>query len=109
MTHLAYAYILLLVVFHTLKGTVSECSEHAWAIMPIKAGKQNISSIGLGLLAELMLFSKVFAAADLLLNCIQAYMTICHGFCLYTTGNLTKNRVAVHFLFFRSALDLPIK
>ena len=68
--------------------------------MPIKTGKQNISSIGLGLLAELMLFSQVYAAAELLLYCIQAYMTICHGFCLYTTVNLTKRCVAVHFLFF---------
>ena len=109
MTYLAYAYILLLVVFHTLKKTVSEYSEHAWAIMLIKTGKQNILSIGLGLLAELLLFSQVFGAAELSLYCIQAYMTICHGFCLYTTVNLTKNRVAVHFLFFRSALDLPIK
>ena len=86
--------------FSHLKKTVSEYSEHAWAIMLIKTGKQNILSIGLGLLAELLLFSQVFAAAELSLYCIQAYMTICHGFCLYTTVNLTKNRVAVHFLFF---------
>ena len=33
--------------------------------MPIETGKQNISSIGLRLLAELMLFSQVFAAAEL--------------------------------------------
>ena len=69
-THQAYAYILLLVVFHTLKRTVSECFEHAWAVMPIITDKQNISLIGLGLLAELMLFSRVFAAAERLLCCI---------------------------------------
>ena len=95
--------------FSHFKRTVFECFEHAWAIMPIKRGKQNISLIGLGLLAELMLFSQVFAATVLLSYCIQAYMTICHGFCLYTTVTQTKKRVAVHFLFLRSALHLPIK
>ena len=75
----------------TLKRTVSECSKHAWAIMPIKTVKQNISSIGLGLLAELMLFSQVFAAAlPKTVNLTKINQTV----------NLTKNRVAVHFLFF---------
>ena len=84
--------------FSHLKRNISESFEHAWAIMPIKTSKQNISLIGL--LAELMSFSQVFAAPELLLYCIQAYMTICHGFCLYTTVNLTKKHEAVHFLFF---------